>query len=146
MCSETSLSHQRLVQLTSRVDLFPDMKGFFMIIDEAQVAADGMRVFQGPSRKERPLLYAFYEFLITTGFHFKGIIISGTGLSIEMMHETKVSMGKFRKWPNKLFFETGLFQEEEIHKTYLYRFLKLSANNVSDQRLVERILRWFSGR
>jgi hypothetical protein len=134
-------------RMGSRVDLFPGHERFFVVIDEAQVAADALRVFMGPSKKERPLLFAVYQFFIRSYFPFTGIIICGTGLSIAMIREATLSLtAKFMKWPNILFFETGLFDEESIHTKYIDRYLTLSQNVLSDKRLYERIRRWFPGR
>jgi hypothetical protein len=95
----------------------------------------------------RPILHAFYRFLVER-FYFAGIIISGTGLSMEMVEKSTGSLfGKPAARRAEVFVDTGLFRNtEHVQEEYVRRYLKLSENNVSDKRLLERILHWFSGR
>ena len=77
-----------------------------------------------------------------------GIIVSGTGLSMDII---KVSLGSFSAKPtealyvSKVFSDTGGFFDSECQKNYVQRYLKLSDTS-SDKRLLERILHWLPGR
>jgi len=145
-----------LKSLYSREDLFPvaekveNITPLFVVIDEAQVAADKLQDYfrsTTPGTDLRPILHAFYRFLVER-FYFAGIIISGTGLSMEMVEKSTGSLyGKRGTRRAEVFVDTGLFRNtEHFQEEYVRRYLQLSENKVSDKRLLERILHWFSGR
>jgi hypothetical protein len=84
-------------------------------------------------------------------FQFKGIfdkiILSGTGLSMEM---GKVAVGSFaaKECPkNRVSSDVGRFtRDDSSQEDYIRRYLTLSDDNISDQRLLARMRYWFSGR
>jgi hypothetical protein len=146
-----------LRNLHSRKDLFPvaervnNTTPLFVVIDEAQVAADKLSEhFRSTTTGTdlRPILHAFYRFLGEGTIDFAGIIISGTGLSTEMVENPMGSLfAKRVDRSGEVFVDTGLFRNtESFQEKYVRRYLKLSENNVSEKRLLERILHWFSGR
>ena len=122
----------------------------FAVIDEAQVAAvylnDSFRSFT-TGIDMRPVLHAFYKFLQETQM-FQGIILAGTGLSMNMVKSALSSQAaKFlgtRQEPI-VSVELGRFKGDQIHENYIRKYCSLSARS-SDRRLIERILYWFSGR
>ena len=94
----------------------------------------------------RPILHTFYRFLVER-FYFAGIIISGTGLLMEMVEKSTGSLfGKPAARRAEVFIDTGLFRNtKQDQEEYVCQYLKLSENNVLDKRLLEHILHWFSG-
>jgi len=77
---------------TKRPGLFP--KGpetkLFVVIDEVQVAADHLKeYFRSSTTKTnmRPILHEMYRFLLEYTTVVGGIILSGTGLSVQMVEE-----------------------------------------------------------
>ncbi|KAF8521634.1 hypothetical protein BU17DRAFT_45625 [Hysterangium stoloniferum] len=73
--------------MNKRKDLFPAaFTRLFIVIDEAQVAADHLKeYFRSGTRSDlRPILREMYKFFLRSGI-FSGIILSGTGLSMEMV-------------------------------------------------------------
>jgi hypothetical protein len=124
----------------------------FAVIDEAQVAAVYLNDFFHSLTTDtdmRPVLHAFYGFLWNTRI-FQGVILAGTGLSMEMVMDGLSSqaakyMGA-RQEPI-VSVELGRFTNDGTsHVDYIRKYISLSDGSVSDQRLVERILYWFSGR
>jgi hypothetical protein len=85
------------------------ISALFVVIDEAQVAANKIRFSQGESRDVHPLLHAIYRFFRAIDISFQGIIISGTELSTEMVREA-VGMLRSRSWHHRIFSDTGLFE------------------------------------
>lgn len=141
--------------IVERKDLFPldahSNGPLFLVIDEAQVAADSFKKSFRPHITEsavRPILHAMYRFLQGTRI-FRGTIISGTGLSTDMvMHAiSSLSAKRMGESQKTLFFtDIGLFHADQSQIAYVRHYLTLSDNDVSDQRLMERIQYWFSGR
>jgi hypothetical protein len=138
-----------------RRDLFPSdacsNEPLFLVVDEAQVAADSFKEsFRSyiTETNVRPLLHAMYRFLDGTRI-FRGTIISGTGLSADMMAHAinSLSAKRIGKGQNPLVFtDIGLFHADPCQDAYLRRYLVFSDNDVSDRRLMERIQYWFYGR
>ncbi len=131
----TSSLHQTI---TGRNDLFP-MKSstpLFIVIDEAQVAAEDLKFFpSGSGTKPRPILREMVNFFLSTRF-FRKIILSGTGKEVPNM----------RKEP-LVFTDVGRFtRDDSSQEAYIRRYLTLSDDNISDRRLLERMMYWFSGR
>ena len=121
------------------------------MFDEAQAAADylttSFRSFT-TGTDMRPVLHAFFKFL-SENTCIRGVIVAGTGLSKKMV-QTSVS-SRTAQYMNArpkpiVFVKVGRFTKDgEAHKDYIYKYLPLSTS-VSDLRLVERILHWFTGR
>jgi hypothetical protein len=141
--------------IARRGDLFPSdvcSRGpLFLVIDEAQVAADRFKEsFRSHIAENdvRPILHAMYRFLQGTRI-FRGTIISGTGLTSEMVMRAVGSLSAKRTGESQtplVFTDIGLFHTDPSQVAYVRRYLTLSDNNMSDQRLMERIQYWFSGR
>jgi len=136
---------------TTRPDLFPLGRAtpIFVVIDEAQVAADHLKFFPSNTGNAlRPVLREMYSFFVMTQL-FAGIILAGTGLSMDMVKDAvgSVSAKEVGRRQPLVFTNIGRFGTHFSPQTkYIRRYLTLSDNNVSDQRLLERILYWFSGR
>ncbi|KAF8521967.1 hypothetical protein BU17DRAFT_64689 [Hysterangium stoloniferum] len=138
--------------MTKRKDLFPAgiSTPLFVVIDEAQVAADHLkgcfRSSTGPDL--RPILHEMYRFFLYSKI-FTGIILSGTGLSMKMVEEAVGSVaakqsGKITR--PRVFTDVGRFASgDSSQEDYIRRYLTLSEND-SDRRLLERMLYWLSGR
>ena len=139
---------------TKRRDLFPLERGdtpLFVVIDEAQVAADDLQDFfrYGSGTDPRPILREMYNFFHTSGI-FAGIILSGTGLSMKTVKDT---VGSFsakqvdQRMHPRVFTDIGRFtRDNSSQEVYIRRYLTLADDNISDQRLLERMAYWFSGR
>ena len=146
------LARSMLRELTDIVgdEIFPSER-LFSVVDEAQVAAeylkDSFRSFT-TGRDMRPVLHAFYSFLWRTEI-FRGVVLAGTGLSMKMV-QTAVSSHAAKHLALRqdpiVFVEVGRFTKDGTgHEDYIRKYLLLS-DNISDQRLLQRILYWFSGR
>jgi len=134
---------------TKRSHIFRDER-LFVVIDEAQAAANILKD-DFPSTTDplvfHSVLHELYRFLHDSEF-FAGIVVSGTGLSSEIVKRSlgstaakaMSSLGK-----TVVFTGTGVFTEPE-QEAYIRRHLTLSEEVVSDRRLLERIRRWFIGR
>ena len=124
-------------------------KPLFVVVDEVQVAAQYLaKSFRFSSRKDmRPVLHAFHRFLWENNF-IEGVILAGTGLSRKMVRTAASSQCARASYPVPFVFtEVGRFtKDDQAHEDYIRQYLTLSPNSHSDQRLVERILYWFSGR
>lgn len=134
-----------------RTDLFPEGRKtpLFAVIDEAQVAADYLRFFPSTSGNERrPILREMVGFFQSSRI-FNKIILSGTGLSMEMVKHATGSLSA-KAAPNlvqRVFSNVGCFTREDTsQEAYIRRYLTLSDNDISDKRLLERMKFWFSGR
>ena len=150
-----SFINETLFGLSRRQDLFPLPEGsrtpYFAIIDEAQEAADHLNEYfrSNTGIDLRPILRRLYLFLHSSPWA-EGIILSGTGLSMQIvanpigsssMRDTGRFMG------TQFFTDTGRFlRSEPSQRDYVLRYLSLSKDNISDVRLLERILYWFPGR
>ena len=122
----------------------------FLVIDEAQVAADQ---FNGYFRPEtmgdyRPILRQVFKSFQGISI-FRGIIVVGTGLSAGMVTRTMhcVSAGTTGRLEEPVVFsDVGAFsQTGSSQDAYIRQYLTLS-DNLSDRRLMERIQYWFRGR
>ncbi|KAF8340839.1 hypothetical protein F5887DRAFT_919439 [Amanita rubescens] len=134
---------------TGRKDLFP-MEGntpLFVVIDEAQVAAERLKFFlSGSGTSRRPILREMVSFFESERF-FKGIILSGTGLSMEKVKGAVVSLSAKKAPSDRIFTDVGCFtRDDSSQETYINRYLNLSKDNISDRRLLERMKYWFCGR
>jgi hypothetical protein len=148
-----NLARSMLQDITQIVgdDIFPQ-KLLFAVIDEAQVAAvylkDSFRSFT-TGIDMRPVLHAFYSFLWDTEI-FRGVVLAGTGLSMKMVKEvpsTQVAKYMGARQKPIVFVELGRFTKDGTsHVDYIHKYISLSGGSISDQRLVERILYWLSGR
>ena len=134
-------------------DLFPMGREtrLFVVIDEAQVAAEYLKFFRSSSRTDlRPILREMVDFLLKTSV-FKRIILSGTGLSMERV-KNAVGAVSAKSVPNEreeplVFTNVGRFtRDDSSQEIYIARYLNLSKDNISDRRLLERMKYWFSGR
>jgi len=130
---------------------FPSNLQFYAVIDDVQVAAEYMKDSFRPlttGTNRRPVLRPFYRFLDASDL-VKGIILAGTGLSIDMVRKPVYSQSAqlLDESRNPLVFhDVGRFLKDGTdHKTYVKKYLTL-ASTVSDGRLLQRILYWFSGR
>jgi hypothetical protein len=136
---------------TARQDLFPmnTARPLFVVIDEAQVAADRLKDFPSTTGTDlRPILREMYSFCLKSKL-FNGIILAGTGLSMNMVKDAvgSVSAKRAGKRQPLVFTNIGRFREDNSsQEDYIRRYLTLSDNDPSDQRLLERMVYWFSGR
>lgn len=137
--------------ITLRLDLFPEghETKLFVVIDEAQVAADHLKEYfrsTATGTDMRPILHEMYRYLLGYSGVVGGIILSGTGLSMQMVKEAvgSVSAKRVDIMHTQVVTDVGRF-EDSSHEVYIRRYLPLS-NNISDRRLLERMLYWFSGR
>ena len=136
---------------TTRSDLFPLGRAtpIFVVIDEAQVAADDMKFFPSTKGSDlRAVLRYMYSFFVTTQV-FSGIILAGTGLSMNMVTGTlrSASAKQMGRRQPLVFSNTGRFRPHDpSQEIYIRRYLTLSDDDISDRRLLERMLYWFSGR
>ncbi|KIM43671.1 hypothetical protein M413DRAFT_443578 [Hebeloma cylindrosporum] len=151
--ADTSVMRELSLNMFSEIkdlvgpDIFPG-NPFFTVVDEAQVAAQHLtNSFRSSTTgtHQRPVLHAFCSFLRNNDL-VGGIILSGTGLSMEMV-KTAVESTYMKDMDStpRIITEIGRFERgDEAHRSYIQKFL--SINSPSDHRLVERILYWFSGR
>jgi hypothetical protein len=136
--------------MDEREDLFPTNSKPFIVIDEAQVAAEYLRFFRsGSGNDRRPILREMVGSIHSFGI-FHGIILSGTGLSMKTVKDT---VGSFpakqmdEVGQTRVFTNIGRFtRDDSSQKDYIHRYLTLSNDVISDQRLLERMIYWFSGR
>ncbi|KIL59153.1 hypothetical protein M378DRAFT_200227, partial [Amanita muscaria Koide BX008] len=137
------------LEFANEKEHFP--RRLFIVIDEAQEAA---RLLENsfPSTNTPPeprsALHELYSYTESTGIFF-GTIISGTGLSKEIVEDATTSISAKNMGTSYhpiIFTGTGIFIDAESQANYVNRFLSLSDTNVSDQRLLQRIQRWFAGR
>jgi len=131
--------------------IFPLSQRFFAVIDEAQVAAEYMNEsFRSLTTgiDARPVLHPFYRFLQGANF-IKGTILAGTGLSLVMVKKAVSSRSAQLLDESRhplIFHDVGLFSNPGTdHRAYIERYLTF-ASTVSDDRLMQRILYWLSGR
>ena len=149
-----TLANTMLVEIWSMAGtaIFPiNSKPLFAVVDEVQVAAEYLKGSFRSSTPEidlRPVLHAFRGFLWNLTF-LEGVIFAGTGLSMKMRRTLGpggAQRMKYRPIPFVLV-EVGRFTKDgTAHENYIRKYLHLSRSSNSDQRLVERILYWFSGR
>jgi hypothetical protein len=132
---------------TERKDLFPDDK-LFSVLDEAQDASRALNGrFPSSSESKHSILHEIYKHLTNVGI-FNGIILSGTGLSREVVEEETGSMGAKRMNPiyvTRVFTDTGDFRDAGRQEAYVRQYINLSGN-VSDTHLLRRIQHWLKGR
>ena len=131
-------------------NLFPSAKNLFVVVDEAQVAAQGEKGLEyyfrsGDGANPRPILREIIKSLDESGT-FSGVILSGTGLSLGIVNTALSSVSAKNIGKHEVFVDTGCFgKEDPSHQSYINRYLKLSGND-SDRRLLERMQYWLSGR
>lgn len=96
----------------------------------------------------RPILREMIEFFQSSRL-FNKIILSGTGLSMEMVKDATGSLSA-KEAPTRVqavFSNVGCFtREDPSQEAYIRRYLTLSDNDISDKRLLERMKFWFPGR
>ncbi len=138
--------------MTERTDLFPMgiNTPLFIVIDEAQVAGEYLKFFRSESGTAlRPIFREMVSFFQSTGI-FDGIILSGTGLSMKRERKSYFAMSaKYAPCEGEplVFTDVGRFmRNDSSQEAYIRRYLTLSDDNISDQRLLERMMYWFSGR
>jgi hypothetical protein len=93
------------------------------------------------------VLHDLYRFLDDSRI-FSGIIVSGTGLSSDIVASSLHSIAGKRMVSSReiiVFTGTGVFSDQSQQEAYIRRYLPLS-EDVSDRRLLERMKRWFIGR
>ena len=136
---------------TERQDLFPEglETKFFVVVDEAQVAADHLKEYfcSTTGTDMRPILHEMYRFFLQYSSVVSGIILSGTGLSIQMVEEAVGSVSAKKldiERREMVFTNVGRF-DNSSQEAYIRRYLTLSDND-SDRRLLERMIYWCSGR
>ena len=136
--------------MTTRKDLFPERTPLFVVIDEAQVAATELKCFPSSTsgNGQRPILREMVQFFQTI-YLFNKIILSGTGLSMEMVkeatgaHSAKAAPIRVQE----VFSNVGCFAGgDPPQEAYIRRYLTLSDDDISDKRLLEHMKLWFSGR
>ena len=138
--------------IMNRTNLFPQglRTPLFVVIDEAQVAAEYLKFFPSTSGKEwRLILREVVSFFHSCRPWFNKIILSGTGLSMGMVEDATDSFSA-KAAPTRVqgaFSNVGCFtREDPSQEAYIRRYLTLSDNDISDRRLLERMKFWFSGR
>jgi hypothetical protein len=133
----------------SRRLVFPN-KEFFVVFDEAQDAARCLpESFPSTTEplKSGSALHELYRFAHSVRI-FKGFIISGTRLSMEIVED---AVGTFSakemkgRYAPRIFFDVGNFLDKASQEEYVRRHITLS-DSPSDRRLLERITHWFVGR
>jgi hypothetical protein len=134
---------------SSKHSLFPS-RAFFVVFDEAQDAArclpESFASTVEPS-ESRSAFHELYRFSTSVRI-FKGFIISGTGLSMDIVEASIASMsakeigGSYQ--PN-IFVNVGNFLDKASQEEYVCRHISFS-DSPSDRRLLERITHWFVGR
>jgi hypothetical protein len=131
--------------------IFPLTQRFFAVIDEAQVAAEYMNEsFRSLTTgiDARPVLHPFYRFLQDANF-IEGTILAGTGLSMKLVKKVVSSRSAQLLAESRnplIFYDVGLFSNPGTdHRAYLEKYLTFACT-VSDDRLMQRILYWLSGR
>ena len=136
---------------TKRRDLFPEgpETKLFVVIDEAQVAADHLKeYFRSTTATDmRPILHELYRFLLEFPAVVGGIILSGTGLSMQMAEKKAVGAVSAKRVDIKrtqVITDVGRF-DDSSQEAYIRRYITLSDGD-SDSRLLERIKYWFVGR
>ena len=153
-CTFTMQRHI-LAMLTAAIteDLFPTHPpSIFLVIDEAQVATCGFKkIFHSHNREinEHPILLAMRRFFQDIHI-FRGTIVIGTGLSTDMVKKTTIWAASAKRMGESqtpiVFTDLTLFHTHLLQDAYVRRYLVFSDDDVSDQRLRERIQYWFSGR
>ena len=135
--------------MTKRTNLFPKGRRtpLFVVIDEAQVAAEYLKFFPSTSGKEwRLILREVVSFFHSCRLWFNKIILSGTGLSMGMVEDATGSFSA-KAAPTRVqgvFSNIGCFtREDPSQEAYIRRYLTLSDNDISDKRLLERMKFWF---
>jgi hypothetical protein len=135
--------------LQTRTELFPS-NAFFATFDEAQDAAkcltDSFPSTTEPL-KSRSALHELYRFSLSANI-FDGMIISGTGLSMEIVEAAVSSISAKEmegSYHPRVFTDAGNFLQGESQEAYVRKHITLS-DNLSDRRLLERIRHWFVGR
>ena len=131
--------------------IFPSNQQFCVVIDEAQVAAEYMNEYfrsMTTGIDRRPVLTPFYGFLLGSEL-IKGITLAGTGLSKKLVQNAVYSrtakLLETSRFP-LIFYDVGQFSNDGTdHETYVKKYLTFTST-VSDGRLLQRILYWFSGR
>lgn len=135
---------------TTRKDLFPEgKKGFFIVIDEAQVAANKLNCFPSTSGSMLHAILREMVQLFQSSRIFNKIILSGTGLSMGMVGDATgcLSAKAVPTLVQQVFSNIGCFKgQDPTQEAYIRRYLTLSDNDISDRRLLERMKLWFSGR
>ncbi|KAF8521957.1 hypothetical protein BU17DRAFT_64682 [Hysterangium stoloniferum] len=125
---------------TKRKDLFPDGRdtSLFVVIDEVQVAADNLKEYSNTGTDMHPILRKIF---------FTGFILSGTGLSMNMVDDVGTAFAKCVPFSGLgVFTDIGRFTKDGSSQLdYICRHLTLSDND-SDRQLLERMMYWFSGR
>jgi hypothetical protein len=134
---------------SERNDLFPCQE-MFLVFDEAQIATyhhiDCFPAFSDTYSTQSVLHSAYRSFTEWNMFH--GIILSGTGLSRDIINCTLKSFGAKHRgaiYRSKIYADTGDFLDAASQGSYIRPYLNLS-ENLSDKYLLQRILRWFKGR
>lgn len=148
-----------LTEITSNhPHLFQDDLGslsnfkLWAVLDEAQAAST---MHQGifpstsdPSTLKHSFLHEAHLYLMNSDL-FSGIVLSGTGLSVEAVNEA-IRSSYAKEMPSiglsKVFTDTGSFMDADIHKKYILGYLDMDLNNYSHQRLLERMVYWLRGR
>ncbi|KAM6498411.1 hypothetical protein JOM56_006359 [Amanita muscaria] len=150
-----NLASTMLLETAEKVgdQIFSKTTPLFAVVDEAQVAAvyldDYFRSIT-TGTDMRPVLHPLFGFLWESKI-IKGVIVAGTGLSMETVRTTLSSQAAKYTGSHQVplvSVELGRFTKEgTVHEEYIRKYLSyLSNQSVSDKRLVERILYWFSGR
>ena len=131
---------------TTRPDLFPlgHATPIFVVIDEAQVAANNMKFFPSTTGRDlRPFLREMYSFFVT---FFSGIILAGTGLSMDMVKDRLRPASAKQLGRRQPLVFTNTRTHDPSHELYIRQYLALSGKDISDRRLLEHMPYWFSGR
>jgi hypothetical protein len=107
---------------TGRKDLFAmeSKTPLFVVIDDAQVAAERLKFFcSGSGIGRRPILHEMVSFFESEGI-FNGIILSGTGLSMENVQDAVGSSSAKEAPSNRIFTDVGRFtKDDSSQETYI---------------------------
>jgi hypothetical protein len=135
-----------------RTKYFPSAAHFFLVVDEAQVAAASSPyafLSCNDGAKPRSLLREVIRVGADLGNPIIKLIVSGTGLSLETVNEVLASgVGKpATDGGFDVFHDVGSFGTQESQRAYLDRYVPQSVlASSSGQILCKRICNWLLGR
>jgi len=136
------------ILLTTRQDLFPKeiYTTLYVVIDDAEVAAHYLK--DSTTRTDlRPIFREMYRFFDSR--IFDGIMISGTALSMKIENRPWAGSAAYCERLKRplVITDIGRFTRDDPSQVaYIRQYLALSYDDISDRRLLERMVYWFSGR
>jgi len=134
---------------TERTTILTLLKGqmLFCVLDEAQVPSElAPKCFKsgGEPYQDRPILR---ELIMTWKLSLPGLIISGTGISMEKIDTVLGSMIAKQGGIVHTFTDLGVFDSEEGQRAYMERYLPSGfLESPSGEKLALRAAYWLHGR